>query len=75
MAKLPLGRRVLEYEMHHSDDNYRTQYSSYPLSQYAKALDALGNILPQITFQDRQIQLGLGDDATISWLGSIQQAI
>ena len=69
-----LRRGHLAYEMHLSDNYYRTRYSSYHLSRYAQAFDGLGNVLPGTTFQDRQIQPTLGDDASISWLRSIQQA-
>jgi len=68
-------RCLLECEMHLHDDYYRTPYLSYCLSRYAEGFDGLGNVLPQTAFQDREIQPALGDDAAISWLCSIQQAI
>jgi len=73
-SSLNLRRRIQEYELHLSDDDYCTQYSSYRLSRYALAFDWLGKVLPGTWFKDRQIQPALGDDAFIFLLCSIQQA-
>jgi len=70
-----LRRRLVKYGMHRSDDHCRTRYSSYRLARYAAAFDGMGYILPQTTFRDGHSQPALGDDASISWLHSIEQAI
>jgi len=70
-----LRRHLLEYAMHLSNDYYRIRYSLYRLFRYAWAFNGQGNILSRTVFKDGQIQSALGDDASISWLRSIQQAI
>jgi len=70
-----LRRHPLEYDMHLSNNYYHTLYSSSLLSQYASAFDGLGHIHPRTPFLDRQLWSAPGNDASISWLRTIPQAI
>jgi hypothetical protein len=69
------SRHLRECEMHLANDIYHTWYTSQTKSQHAWAFIGFGNILLQTIFRYQIYHPALCDDASISWLRIIQQAI